>query len=92
MHHKPKIDQSTSERKSTVSDLTLFRIIALICGSVSLSLYKGNVTVASRRSQFSLYRTSLASFTMTGYNPKDAEGFINLFALPVIIPEEAKPR
>jgi hypothetical protein len=27
---------------------------------------------------------------MTGYNPKDAEGFINLFALPVTIPEESK--
>jgi hypothetical protein len=27
---------------------------------------------------------------MTGYNPKDAEGFINLFALPVTIPEQAK--
>jgi hypothetical protein len=29
---------------------------------------------------------------MTGYNPKDAEGFINLFALPITIPEESKPR
>jgi argininosuccinate synthase len=36
------------------------------------------------------YRKGLASFAMTGYNPKDAEGFINLFALPVTIPEEAK--
>ena len=26
---------------------------------------------------------------MTGYNPKDAEGFINLFALPVTVPAEA---
>ncbi len=25
---------------------------------------------------------------MTRYNPKDAEGFINLFALPVTIPQE----
>jgi hypothetical protein len=25
----------------------------------------------------------LASFSMAHYNPKDAEGFINLFALPV---------
>ena len=24
---------------------------------------------------------------MTRYNPKDAEGFINLFALPVTIPQ-----
>jgi hypothetical protein len=23
---------------------------------------------------------------MTGYNPKDAEGFINLFALPITVP------
>ena len=26
---------------------------------------------------------------MTGYNPKDAEGFINLFALPITVPLEA---
>jgi hypothetical protein len=25
---------------------------------------------------------------MTGYNPKDAEGFINLFALPITVPQE----
>jgi len=24
---------------------------------------------------------------MTHYNPKDAEGFINLFALPVTVPQ-----
>ena len=27
---------------------------------------------------------------MTGYNPKDAEGFINLFALPITVPLEAE--
>ena len=52
-------------------------------------LYKGNVTVTSRTSPNSLYRTNLASFTMTGYNPKDAEGFINLFALPITVPRQA---
>jgi hypothetical protein len=25
---------------------------------------------------------------MTGYNPKDAEGFINLFALPITVPQD----
>jgi argininosuccinate synthase len=59
-----------------------------VTGSVALTLFKGNVSVASRRSPFSLYRTNLASFTMTGYNPKDAEGFINLFALPITVPLE----
>ena len=59
-----------------------------VTGAVGLTLYKGTLTVASRRSPFSLYRTNLASFTMTGYNPKDAEGFINLFALPITVPQE----
>ena len=61
-----------------------------VTGSVSLTLCRGNVTIASRRSPYSLYRTNLASFTMTGYNPKDAEGFINLFALPITVPQEAQ--
>ncbi len=59
-----------------------------VTGTVSLSLFKGNVNAASRRSPYSLYRTGLASFSMTGYNPKDAEGFINLFALPITVPLE----
>jgi len=63
-----------------------------VTGAVGLKLYKGNVTVTRRTSPYSLYRKGLASFAMTGYNPKDAEGFINLFALPVTIPEEAKVR
>ncbi|HEV2420354.1 MAG TPA: argininosuccinate synthase [Candidatus Acidoferrales bacterium] len=57
-----------------------------VTGTVGLNLFKGNVNVSSRESAYSLYRTNLASFTMTGYNPKDAEGFINLFALPITIP------
>jgi argininosuccinate synthase len=61
-----------------------------VTGTVGLKLYKGNVSVTTRTSPYSLYRKGLASFAMTGYNPKDAEGFINLFALPVTIPEEAK--
>jgi argininosuccinate synthase len=57
-----------------------------VTGSVGLRLYKGNVSVTRRQSSHSLYRTDLASFSMARYNPKDAEGFINLFALPVTAP------
>jgi argininosuccinate synthase len=57
-----------------------------VTGSVGLKLYKGNVTVTRRSSPYSLYRADLASFNMARYNPKDAEGFINLFALPVTRP------
>ena len=60
-----------------------------VTGSVGLSLFKGNCSATSRKSPYSLYRAGLASFSMTGYNPKDAEGFINLFALPITIPHEA---
>ncbi len=61
-----------------------------VTGSVGLTLRRGNVTIASRKSPYSLYRAGLASFTMTGYNPKDAEGFINLFALPITVPLEVE--
>jgi argininosuccinate synthase len=57
-----------------------------VTGTVGMRLYKGNVTVTRRQSSHSLYRTDLASFSMARYNPKDAEGFINLFALPVTAP------
>ncbi len=54
-----------------------------ITGSVTLSLYKGNVSVVSRRSEFSQYRNDLAAFTMgDSYDQKDAEGFIRILGLP----------
>jgi argininosuccinate synthase len=54
-----------------------------ITGSVALSLYKGNVTVVSRQSEFSQYRTDLSSFTMgDSYDQKDAAGFIRILGLP----------
>lgn len=55
-----------------------------VTGTVKLKLYKGNIIPAGAKSPYSLYNESLASFT-TGelYNHKDAEGFINLFGLPL---------
>jgi argininosuccinate synthase len=54
-----------------------------ITGSVALSLYKGNVAVVSRQSEFSQYRTDLSSFTMgDAYDQKDAAGFIRILGLP----------
>ena len=54
-----------------------------ITGNVALSLYKGNVSVVSRQSEYSLYRTDLAAFTMgDSYDQKDAAGFIRILGLP----------
>jgi argininosuccinate synthase len=55
----------------------------LVTGSVKLSLYKGNVTVSGRASEFSLYSNELSSFTMgDNYDQKDAKGFIQILGLP----------
>jgi argininosuccinate synthase len=54
-----------------------------ITGSVTLALYKGNVSIVSRESEFSQYRTDLSSFTMgESYDQKDAAGFIRILGLP----------
>ena len=54
-----------------------------VSGTVTLSLYKGNVSVVSRQSEYSLYRTDLSSFTMgDSYDQKDAAGFIRILGLP----------
>ena len=55
-----------------------------VTGKVKLKLYKGNVISAGVSSPYSLYSPELASFT-TGelYSHKDADGFINLFGLPL---------
>lgn len=55
-----------------------------VTGTVKLKLYKGNIIPAGSTSPYSLYNESMASFT-TGelYNHKDADGFINLFSLPL---------
>ena len=54
-----------------------------VTGSVTLELYKGNITVINRESEHSLYRTDLSSFTMgESYDQKDAGGFIRILGLP----------
>ena len=55
-----------------------------VTGSVRVKLYKGNCNVVGRRSPFSLYREEFATFGKDDvYDQSDAEGFINLFGLPL---------
>jgi argininosuccinate synthase len=57
-----------------------------VTGTVRMKLYKGNLTLAGRKSETSLYRQDYASFGEESvYNQKDAEGFIKLFGLPLKI-------
>ena len=55
-----------------------------VTGTVKLKLYKGNIIIAGRKAPKSLYWEKLATFGEDEiYNQKDAEGFINLFGLPL---------
>ncbi len=56
-----------------------------VTGEVKLKLYKGSVTPAGATSPYSLYNEEIASFGDSHelYSHKDAEGFINLFGLPL---------
>ena len=54
-----------------------------VTGKVRLKLYKGNIINAGVWSPLSLYSEEIATFGESDYNQKDAEGFINLFGLPI---------
>ncbi|MBO5221956.1 MAG: argininosuccinate synthase, partial [Clostridia bacterium] len=54
-----------------------------VCGDVKLKLYKGNIITAGVWSEYTLYSEEIATFGESDYNQADAEGFINLFGLPI---------
>lgn len=58
----------------------------LLTGTVRMKLYKGSAVVAGRKSPNSLYSEEFATFSADEvYDQSDAEGFINLFSLPLKI-------
>ena len=55
-----------------------------VSGTVRMKLYKGVCRAAGIKSPYSLYDSNLSTFEEDEvYNQKDAEGFINLFGLPL---------
>ena len=54
-----------------------------VTGKVRLKLYKGNIIKAGIWSDNSLYSEKIATFGESDYDQKDAEGFINLYGLPI---------
>lgn len=57
-----------------------------VTGQVTLKLYKGNIISAGATSPYSLYNQEFVTFEEDDvYNQADAEGFINLFGLPLTI-------
>ena len=64
-----------------------------VTGRVTLKLYKGNIILAARQSENSLYDEGIA--TMEGsdaYNQNDATGFLRILGLPLRVQGKARPR
>jgi argininosuccinate synthase len=54
-----------------------------VTGEIEIELYKGNITVLSRNSEFSLYNKELATYTVEDtFDHKASEGFIKIYGLP----------
>jgi argininosuccinate synthase len=57
-----------------------------VTGDVKMKLYKGNIIDAGAVSPYSLYEEEIATFSEDHvYNQADADGFINLFGLPITV-------
>ena len=57
-----------------------------VTGTVNLRLYKGNITVLGRESEHTLYHPDMVTFEADElFDQKDAQGFINLYGLPLTI-------
>ena len=58
----------------------------VVTGVVKMKLYKGSAVPVASKSKYSLFNESFATFGEDDvYNQSDAEGFINLFSLPMKI-------
>ncbi len=80
----PKFDSLLAFNKEAQKSVT---------GSVTLDLYKGNISVAKRSSPNSLYDDQIATMEGGGsYNQDDAEGFLRIQGLPGRVQARILPR
>ena len=63
-----------------------------VTGKVRLKLYKGNMINAGVWSPYTLYSEELATFGVSDYDHTDANGFINLFGLPVKVQAQVREK
>ena len=64
-----------------------------VTGKVKIKLYKGNMIKAGAWSDWSLYSEEIATFGEDHvYNQQDADGFINLWGLPISIGAAVKAK
>jgi argininosuccinate synthase len=58
----------------------------MVTGTIGMKLYKGNIMVSGRESAHTLYHHGMVTFEKDElFEQKDAQGFINLYGLPLTI-------
>ncbi|MEM2739278.1 MAG: argininosuccinate synthase [Candidatus Bathyarchaeia archaeon] len=64
-----------------------------VCGEIALRMYKGSITILSRRSEYSLYDEELARYSGSStFDQRWAEGFITIWGLPTILSHKFHPK
>ena len=63
-----------------------------VTGTVKLKLYKGNIIPAGTTSPYSLYSEDLVTFGESDYDQAQAEGFINIWAVPTTVQAQLDKR
>jgi argininosuccinate synthase len=64
-----------------------------VCGEVTLRVYKGSLTILSRRSEYSLYDEELASYSGSStFDQRWAEGFVTIWGLPTVLARRIYPK
>jgi argininosuccinate synthase len=53
-----------------------------VSGKIEVKLYKGNVEILKREPKHSLFAPELRSVKRAGFDQREAEGAVRLFALP----------
>jgi argininosuccinate synthase len=92
-HYKAKLSQDYAELiynglwfspLRSALDAFIDETQKVVTGTVVLKLYKGNLSVLSRESVFSLYDKALASYTSEDtFDHSAGEGFSKIFSLPL---------
>jgi len=65
--------------------------IPRVTGKVKVKIFKGNLRVIGRKSDYALYDVKLSTYGSESlFNQKDSEGFINIFSLQTVLAKKVE--
>jgi argininosuccinate synthase len=65
--------------------------IPRVTGKVKVKMYKGNMRIIGRKSEFALYDIKLSTYSSESqFNQKDSEGFINIYSLQTVLAKKVE--